>query len=60
MSEQLNFKHKYVPSSDPAKRCTHPDMAIDYETLAIVGGYVCTCSKYEPSHIVPIGVPESP
>ena len=56
----IDCKYKGLPSPDPAFRCTHPDIAIDYETLAIVGGYVCTCSKYEPASPVPIGVPESP
>lgn len=45
-----NCKYKGLPVADPAKRCTHPDGTIDVATLAIVSGYICTCSKYEPEN----------
>ncbi len=46
-------KFKGLPVADPEKRCTNPDVfPMDKATLAIVGGYVCSCSKFEPNNIV--------
>lgn len=44
----VNCKWKGLPVADPSKRCRHPKMGdLDIETIAIVGGYPCTCSEWE-------------